>query len=121
LAVAAYFAGLQVWTYLQMPVMAIGASLSSMVGQNIGAGRWDRVDQIARAGIIVGLVTLHVGAIAFYWFRRRQNLVAPMWHGDKRLAADVPGAVDDGRSRTIAVVVVLVCALGVAGVVRLGG
>jgi cytochrome b len=71
--------------------------------------------------IIVGLVALHVGAIAFYWFRRRQNLVAPMWHGDKRLAADVPGAVDDGRSRTIALGVLLVCALGVAAVVRLGG
>ncbi|MEO5881108.1 MAG: cytochrome b/b6 domain-containing protein [Caldimonas sp.] len=71
--------------------------------------------------IIVGLVALHVAAIAFYWLRLRQNLVAPMWHGDKQLTADVPGAVDTGRSRTIALVVVLACALGVAVVVRLGG
>ena len=44
-----------------------------------------------------------------------------MWHGDKQLAGDVPAAVDSGRSRTIALVILLVCALGVAGVVRLGG
>jgi cytochrome b len=71
--------------------------------------------------IIFGLVALHVGAIAFYWFRRRQNLVGPMWHGDKLLTADVPHAVDNGRTRTMALAVVLVCALVVTAVVRLGG
>jgi cytochrome b len=70
--------------------------------------------------IIVALVALHLCAIAFYWFRRRQNLVAPMWHGDKHLSGNVPGAVDNGRSRTIALVVLLVSALGVTAVVRLG-
>ena len=49
--------------------------------------------------IIIGLVVLHLGAIAFYWFRRRQNLVGPMWHGDKLLTADVPRA---GRQRPVA-------------------
>ena len=44
-----------------------------------------------------------------------------MWHGDKLLTADVPAAVDNGRSRTIALAILLVCALGVAAVVRLGG
>ena len=71
--------------------------------------------------IIIGLVVLHLGAIAFYWFRRRQNLVGPMWHGDKLLTAHVPRAVDNGRSRTIALVILLVCALGVTALVRLGG
>ena len=36
--------------------------------------------------IIVALAVLHIGAIAFYWLKRRQNLVAPMLHGDKPLA-----------------------------------
>ncbi len=70
---------------------------------------------------IVALVLLHVGAIAFYWLRRRQNLVGPMLHGDKLLAADVPHSVDNKRSRAVALAIVLVCALGVAAVVRLGG
>ena len=55
--------------------------------------------------IIFALVALHVGAIAFYWLRSRQNLVGPMLHGDKLLTADVPHAVDNGRSRTIALAV----------------
>ena len=71
--------------------------------------------------IIIALVVLHVSAIAFYALRRGQNLVAPMWHGDKRLAADVPAAVDSGRTRTLALAVVVVCALAVTAVVRLGG
>ena len=76
-----------------------------------GYGKW----------IILGLVALHLCAIAFYWFRRRQNLVGPMLHGDKLLSADVPHALDNGRTRTVALAVVLVCALAVTAVVRLGG
>lgn len=52
---AAYGATNQLWTYIQMPAMAIGAAVSAMVAQNIGAGRWDRVDRITRAGVITNL------------------------------------------------------------------
>jgi Na+-driven multidrug efflux pump len=38
-----------------MPAMAIGAAVSAMAAQNIGAGRWDRVDQIMRSGVMVNL------------------------------------------------------------------
>jgi putative MATE family efflux protein len=48
---AAYGATWQLWTYLQMPAFAIGAAVSSMAAQNVGAGRWDRVGRIAGAGI----------------------------------------------------------------------
>lgn len=48
---AAYGAALQLWTYIQMPAMAIGAACSSMAAQNVGAGRWDRVNATARQGI----------------------------------------------------------------------
>ncbi len=65
---AAYFAALQVWTYLQMPVMAVGAALSSMVGQNIGANKWDRVEKIAAAGIVCGLAITTVSAAVIYAF-----------------------------------------------------
>lgn len=52
---AAYGATNQLWTYIQMPAMAIGAAVSAMVAQNIGAGKWDRVDQVTRAGVIANL------------------------------------------------------------------
>ncbi|GKT01669.1 MATE family efflux transporter [Acidovorax sp. SUPP3434] len=49
---SAYGAALQLWTYVQMPAMAIGAACSSMAAQNVGAGRWDRVDGVARSGTL---------------------------------------------------------------------
>lgn len=48
---SAYGAALQLWTYVQMPAMAIGAACSSMAAQNVGAGRWNRVSAIARTGV----------------------------------------------------------------------
>ena len=38
-----------------MPAMAIGAAVSAMAAQNIGAGRWDRVERITRAGLLTNL------------------------------------------------------------------
>jgi putative MATE family efflux protein len=42
----------QLWAYVQMPAMAIGAAVSAMAAQNIGAGKWDRVSRIMRAGVL---------------------------------------------------------------------
>jgi len=63
---AAYTAASQVWTYIQMPAMALGAAVSSMAAQNVGAGRWDRVDRIARSGVLSGLVITGVVAVVIY-------------------------------------------------------
>ncbi len=48
---AGFAAGMQVWSYVQMPAFAMGAAVSSMTAQNVGAARWDRVAHIARAGV----------------------------------------------------------------------
>lgn len=50
---AAYGVAMQVWTYIQMPAMAIGAAASSMAAQNVGAGQWDRVERTAHSGMII--------------------------------------------------------------------
>ena len=50
---AAYGATLQLWNYVQMPALAVGAAVSSMAAQNIGAGRWDRVSSITNSGIAI--------------------------------------------------------------------
>jgi putative MATE family efflux protein len=52
---AAYGAANQLWTYIQMPAVAVGAAVSAMIAQNIGAGRWDRVDRVTRAGLWMNL------------------------------------------------------------------
>jgi Na+-driven multidrug efflux pump len=56
IAAAAYGASLQLWTYLQMPAMAIGAGTSAMAAQAIGARLPERIDAISRAGILVNLL-----------------------------------------------------------------
>jgi putative MATE family efflux protein len=49
---AAYGAATQLWTYVQMPAMAIGAAVSSMAAQNVGAKLWDRVSRITKVGVL---------------------------------------------------------------------
>ena len=53
---AAFGVAMQLWTYVQMPAMALGAAVSAMAAQNIGAGMWDRVGRITRVGIVQALV-----------------------------------------------------------------
>jgi len=48
---AAFAACMQLWSYIQMPAIALSASVSSMAAQNVGAARWDRVSHIARTGV----------------------------------------------------------------------
>ncbi|MDH7971196.1 MATE family efflux transporter [Sphingomonas sp. AR_OL41] len=67
---AAYAVSQQLWTYIQMPAMAIGVAVSSMAAQNIGAGRWDRVDAITRAGILSNTAITLVVIVAIILFDR---------------------------------------------------
>ena len=53
---AAYNAANQVWSYIQMPAFAVGSAVSAMAAQNIGAGRWDRIDRLAWVGVGVNVV-----------------------------------------------------------------
>ena len=58
---AAYGTSLQLWNYIQMPAIAIGAAITAMVAQNIGAGQHARVSRITWAG--VGLNTAITGVV----------------------------------------------------------
>jgi len=65
---AAYGIAQQLWTYVQMPAMAIGTAVSAMAAQNIGAKRWDRVDAVTRSGVATNIVittTMVVLILAF--------------------------------------------------------
>ena len=53
---AAFGVALQLWTYIQMPAMALGAAVSAMASQNIGAGKWERVGKVTRVGIVQSLL-----------------------------------------------------------------
>jgi cytochrome b len=69
---------------------------------------------------VIGLALLHIGAVLFY-LKRKKNLLRPMWTGDKVLPSAVPAALDHGRSRALALLLVAACAGLVAWLVNLGG
>ena len=64
--------------------------------------------------ILLGLVALHIGAIVLYRFKKGENLVGPMIHGDKRLALAATPSRDDARSRLLAAAILSACAALVA-------
>lgn len=70
IATAAYGVAFQLWNYLQMPAMAVGAAVSAMAAQNIGAGRWDRVSAITRGGLVYNLVMTGSLLLLFVLFDR---------------------------------------------------
>lgn len=67
---AAFGAASVIWTYVQMPAMAVGASISAMAAQNVGAKRWDRVDLIARDGVVIAAVTTGVPILVILLLNR---------------------------------------------------
>ena len=71
-------------------------------------------------GIILVLVVLHILAIVFYRVRKKQDLIGPMFSGDKRMPGAVPASADDRMSRVRALAIVLASAGLVAAVIKLG-
>ena len=59
--------------------------------------------------VIFTLIALHLAAIAYYYFAKRENLVLPMVTGDKNAAGLVPSR-DDTRVRIRAAVLLAVVA-----------
>ena len=68
--------------------------------------------------VVYGLVLLHLSALAFYHFKRKESLVPAMWHGDKELAEPQLSARDDGISRLAALGVFAICVGVVTGLVQ---
>lgn len=115
------FAMLQVATGLiSDDEIATAGPLAQMV-----AGAWVSKGTYYHAAIgqyvLYVLVLLHIAAMVFYRFKRKENLVPAMWHGDKALAEPHTSARDDGKSRLKALLVFVVSAGLVTGLVQWAG
>lgn len=64
--VAGFSAAQRLDSVLMLPAMALGTAVNSMGGQNIGAGKWKRVFQIARYGILYNLSIMLVVALGLF-------------------------------------------------------
>ncbi|MEP6559239.1 MAG: cytochrome b/b6 domain-containing protein, partial [Burkholderiales bacterium] len=60
--------------------------------------------------ILLALIALHIAAIAYYRWCKKQHLTGPMIVGDKQLVQAALPSRDDAASRLAALVVLLVCA-----------
>lgn len=67
---AAYGALLQLFNYVQMPALAIGAAVTAMMSQHIGAGLEARVHMISRSGAIINTAITAMLVAALFAFGR---------------------------------------------------
>lgn len=69
--------------------------------------------------LLLALIGLHLSAIAFYFFHKRENLVKPMLTGFKDAATD-PGEITRNRGETwLAALLLAACAAGVYLLIKL--
>ncbi|MDD9272259.1 MATE family efflux transporter [Paenibacillus sp. GCM10023248] len=67
---AAFGVAMQISSYVQMPAMAIGGAVTSMAAQNIGAGKWDRVNRITWTGVGVNIAMTGLIVVVLHLFNR---------------------------------------------------
>lgn len=66
--VAAYSAAGRIDSFATMPAMNLSAALSSFTGQNIGAGRTDRVRNGLKATLMMSAAVAVAGTLVFWFF-----------------------------------------------------
>ena len=69
--------------------------------------------------VVLALIVAHLMAIAYYVFKKKNNLIRPMLSGDKATDILVPPSRDDANSRWLALVIFVICASLVAAMVNL--
>ena len=67
--------------------------------------------------VLLALVAIHVLAIIFYQFVKRQALVQAMLHGDQEHEGQHPSSIDSWPTRIKALLIALACAVLVGGLV----
>jgi cytochrome b len=100
--------------------IAFAGPLTKFVsGATVSTATWYHKD-VGRL-VLLALIVLHIAAILFYLWKKRENLIRPMLHGDKVLPVAVAPSRDDAVSRSAAAIVLLVCGGLVAWLVRMAG
>lgn len=122
---------LSVFTLLLLLLAQVGTGLVSddeiassgplshrVSGQLVSLATWYHRD--VGKWVLIVLVGLHIGAILYYLWRKRQNLIRPMLSGDKLLPDTVKPSRDDLRTRMLALLLLFLSGAGVALLLTLG-
>ena len=91
------------------------------LSQYVGA-KWSEIISDFHADVsgtlIYILIGLHLVAIAYYYFFKKDNLLTPMVTGDKEIAVDAPETNDSWGMRLLALAILLGCSGVVYWIVR---
>ena len=95
-------------------------------GPLVGLVSGDTVSQATRYHksigklLLIALVSVHVLAILYYKWVKKDNLVTPMVLGDKQVPTPAPSSRDTASTRLVALMVCAACAGVVYAIVNLG-
>ncbi|WP_416148903.1 MATE family efflux transporter [Salipaludibacillus sp. HK11] len=65
--VAGFGAAQRLDSLIMIPALTLGSAINSMAGQNIGAGKWERVADISKNGLLlIAIVSVSLSAIVFF-------------------------------------------------------
>lgn len=89
--------------------ISMAGPLSHLVDSDVVGALTGIHKDVTKVGVLL-LLALHIGAIAFYAFRRRQNLVPAMIKGDQNTESGAPSSADGVAQRIFALAVWGACA-----------
>jgi putative MATE family efflux protein len=65
-AIASYGIGARIFSFVIIPAMGLSMAVSTVVGQNVGAGRDDRAVAAARLGMLAGFIGLTAAGLVLF-------------------------------------------------------
>ncbi len=74
-ALAAYGVGSRVLMFVIIPAMGLSMATSTLVGQNIGAGKVQRAEKITKLSAIIGFIFLTIIGIIVFIFARQISVI----------------------------------------------
>ncbi len=89
LTVAAYGIGSRILSFIIIPAMGLSMATSTLVGQNIGAGKIERAEKITKLSALVGFVILTIGGVIMFWFAKQISAIF------------IPGEIETIRSSAL--------------------
>ncbi len=85
ISIAAYGIGGRVLSFIIIPTIGLSMATSTLVGQNMGAGKVDRAEQITKKSALISFITLTIiGAIIFFFAKELATAFIP---GDPEVIA----------------------------------
>lgn len=71
LTIAAFGIGSRILSFVIIPALGLSMATSTLVGQNMGAGKTKRAESIVKLGSLVGFVTLTIIGVLFFIFAKQ--------------------------------------------------